>query len=597
MCGIFGGILSQSGYKDQDFLNCLAHRGPDSQKTLSVGTIKVGHSLLAIRSDSALNSQPLEIDGRWTIAFNGEIYRSPDKFLNEKLQSDVSSELCVLERLIHSYGNNFLSHIRGMFAIVIVDKIEKTITFARDGSGQKPLFYRLSGGHLSHWASELSALLKISECTFELNTQYLFQNIPYGFAKTDSTIAQDIFQLPPNTFMTFNFSGVLQGHGNIITFGKSLRSLELPELLEEVFLTHLLTNKKAALSLSGGLDSGTLAALATKHSVSWEMFSTRFIDCPEEYNWDFWRAQRLSEDLGQNFNPVEITPKSYLQNIELSHSLLDDPVYNQSVPVYLQLISSVKDNYPEIRVLYSGAGGDELFAGYEHDQRYIRQTLISCTFGTKLYELLYGLKNGHKPNLNPKEFWRQYRSLRIPDGIFTFEIFRNTEQVADQKRENLSQREKVNMLLNENFDWLRSDNLQYLDRYCMYRQIEGRSPFCDFELINWCRETITPLQLLKIRSEKRPLTRAVSGLLPEWYFQDIEKKGWSAPIKHWYESIPEFRFYFREFFAHAEDSLNLEFIDWTKLQSYLRPGMPYPGKWIIYLYSVVVNLRKLGSLS
>lgn len=594
MCGIAGGVNLPNSIKDSVLLNSLRHRGPDAQISVTVDHFLVSHTLLKIRDSVSSRTQPFSVDSRWLLAMNGEVYSVDDTDLNLRLGSESNSEAEVICESFSKFGLEALNKFSGMFSFSVVDQIDKTITLARDGSGQKPLYFSLGENNSLLWASELSTFTQSGFLPIKLNSHYLNQNLGLGFSSNEETLIQGVFQIPHGTWVTFNSNSEIVGSGQIRNQKKILLQGGLHENLARTLQSHFIADVPCALSLSGGLDSATIAGFAHSNKIPLTTFSTRFTKCPEESNWDFFRAEKLSREFKFNFTEVEVTPEIYLKNFTMAHQLLDEPLFNQSLPVYLELIKQVKLKNSNLRVLLSGAGGDELFAGYPHHRKFWMQQRILGLIGEKTFRNVYHLKNGREPILSAEEFWLGRRQLRWPENV----VQTNSEVNLPRSKRALdfSKNPKLAQMIEIDRAWLRSDNYQYLDRFGMNYELECRAPFANVELVEWVWEELDPnLNFGWARgfNQKKQLQSFSREYLPNWFFSDLKKRGWAAPIKYWYEHKSEFRDFFIELFSTFESQNSSLPIDFKLVNKVLKESSNYPGKWIVYLSSFVIVSEKL----
>jgi asparagine synthase (glutamine-hydrolysing) len=594
MCGIAGGINLSDSVKDSILLNSLRHRGPDAQVSVTLGPFMVAHTLLKIRDSVSGRTQPFSVDNRWLLAMNGEIYSIDDAHLNPKLKSESNSEAEVICHSFSTFGLEALSKFSGMFSFSVIDLIKKTVTLARDGSGQKPLYFSLGENNSLLWASELSTFTQSDFLPKKLNSHYLTQNMGFGFGSSEETLMEGVFQIPHGRWMTFNSNSEVVSSGPIRNQTKVLLKGGLHDNLAETLRSHFIADVQCALSLSGGLDSATIAGFAHTEEIQLSTFSTRFTKCPEESNWDFSRAERLSREFNFDFTEVEVTPEVYLKNFTIAHQLLDDPLFNQSLPVYLELIKQVKLKDSNLRVLLSGAGGDELFAGYPHHRKFWLQQRILGLIGEKAFRHIYLMKNGRDPILLGKDFWGSMRRLRWPDNValINFEInLPRGDRTLDS-----SHNPELARMIELDCDWLRSDNYQYLDRFGMNYELECRAPFANVELFEWVWKETDPNRnfgLSRGFNQKKQLKNFSHEYLPDWFFNDLQKRGWAAPIGFWYENNSEFRAYFIELFSRFDSRNSSLPFDFKLVNKILRESTKFPGKWLIYLSSIVLVTEKL----
>lgn len=598
MCGIYGcNIGSRSPQQlPSTLLNSQSHRGPDGSDFFQDDKFTIGQGLLKIRDQTLNSKQPIKINGRWVVTFNGEIYSVSDPEIDNHLKIKTNNEIESIRQVFLKYGNNGIHFLNGMFAMCIYDQNDQSVTLARDKSGQKPLYYAnfkdFASTNIFIWASELNTIVTSYKQDLTLNIKQLKSLLSLGFNPNSDTLIDEVKQVLPGQILKFNRDGELIEAGDLCV--KSSDTFEFKSFAEVFDFTvnrHLLADTPLAISLSGGVDSSILAATAIKKGIEIKAYSTYFEDSPDKYNWDYSRAKRLSTELGIGFKRVSISKSIYLANMFAAHDYLDEPLYNQSLPAYLELIQTVGAIGDRKRVLITGSGGDELFSGYPHHLKYNNQLKLLRLLGKNIYSNLYKLKNKANPSLSSTDFWLSTKLLRVPTKLLNPDLkiapFSPTH-IYNSKQENILD------LLELDFKWLVSDNFQYLDRFGMRNNLEARSPFADSYLRSWCRINLKQKDLINGQTQKYLLLNESRRLLPSWFTGSFKKSGWASPISFWYEESDLIRKkYYETFHDYSKTSSN-ELIDWKLLCKMLENNPKYPGKWLNLLYSLSVNSMKLG---
>ena len=401
-----------------------------------------------------------------------------------------------------------------------------------------------------------------------------------------------INQVLPGQILKFDKNGVLIKKDKLSIGSEELNIFKsFSEIFDFTLSRHLLADTEIAISLSGGLDSGILAAIASRKISGVKAFSTFFEDSSDKYNWDYFRAERLSKELGIKFERVVISKKNYLENMQDSQEFLDEPIYNTSLPTYLELAKRVGVLGSKKRVLISGSGGDELLAGYPHHLKYMNQLRLIKLIGLKAFTKLYVVKNKSMPNIDYMNFWLSKRSIRVPSQLLNPAI--TTSSLTALKYNN-EQREDRLGLLDLDFDWLISDSFQHLDRYGMRNNIESRSPLADNRLRAWCQLNLDSRDLFNGQTQKFILLSYASKFLPDWYLGSLKKSGWASPIAQWYCESNSIKQEYLQIFKDYSTFSSNEIINWKMVSTMLEKDPKYPGKWVNLLYSLAVNSKKLG---
>src|SRR5215218_3094645 len=366
MCGICG-IATTRESVDRDRLAAmsaaLAHRGPDSDGSFVVGGVGRAARRLAI-IDLADGDQPIaNEDGTCTVVQNGEIYNHLElrrglEHAGHRFRTDHSDT----EMLVHAYeewGIRFAERLRGMFAAAIWDAPRRRLVLARDRYGIKPLYYRHVADELS-FASELDALPQ-GEIDLDAVEAFLaFNSIPAPLS-----IFREIRKLPPGH--------VLVWENGVVELTRYARPGPLPprddvaeaELVEECrsrlrdsIRAHLVSDVPVGVLLSGGVDSGALAALAAQESG--EPVRTFSIGFEEQSFDELAGARAVAERYGTQHRELVLRPDAALLLPALAEAF-DEPFADSSaLPTYLVSQLAAQD----VKVALSGEGGDELFGGY-----------------------------------------------------------------------------------------------------------------------------------------------------------------------------------------------------------------------------------------
>src|SRR5437773_356932 len=275
MCGI-AGIATSDGLQSQDtvlldnMLRALAHRGPDEQRQVRDANAAIGARRLAI-IDLETGSQPVSgEDEAIQVVQNGEIYnyvelREDLLRRGHTLHSRGDTE--VIAHLYEDHGDDFVHHLRGMFAIAIWDGRRRRLVLARDRFGKKPLYWRRSGERLL-FASELKAILLDPATPRRLDRTALADYLQYQYVPAPRSIFADIQKLPPASLLTWDGGEVQIARYWHLAYRPKAdvspdeRREATLELLREAVTLRLRSDVPVGLFLSGGMDSSTVLALA-----------------------------------------------------------------------------------------------------------------------------------------------------------------------------------------------------------------------------------------------------------------------------------------------------------------------------------------------
>lgn len=407
MCGIVGLISDRRDAAEmvERLTDSLAHRGPDSRGTwvdreLGIG---LGHRRLAIVDLSPNGSQPMiSSDGRWVITFNGEIYNHQD--LRSELEAAHAgpqggwrghSDTETLVEAIAAWGvDATLSRATGMFAFGLWDRADRTLRLARDRFGEKPLYYGWVGGDFL-FASELTTLTRHPGFDNEISREALAVFASRTYVPAPLSIYRRIFKLPPATVLEvamgapdapadespaigtgagplrlrsyWSYGEVLaQGLRDPITDERSaLEALE--EALARSIRSQSIADVPVGVFLSGGIDSSNVAALYQRHSsVPVRSFTIGFED--SDFN-EANHARTVAQHLGTIHEEKYVTVKDAIAVIPRLPQMFGEPFGDASaIPTFL--VSAFARR--QVKVVLSGDGGDELFAGYRRHLEALR---------------------------------------------------------------------------------------------------------------------------------------------------------------------------------------------------------------------------------
>jgi asparagine synthase (glutamine-hydrolysing) len=377
MCGICGKVLfDPDAAVSQPLLRAMTdtirHRGPDDQGFYLSGPVGLGFRRLSI-IDLDGGHQPISNeDGTIWIVFNGEIYNFQS--LREELMKKghifkTHSDTEVIVHLYEDYGAGCVDHLRGMFAFALWDNPNKTLLLARDRIGIKPLYYYLGSTFLS-FGSEMKAILADPEVTRDVDVSMIDRFLRYFYVPGGQTLLQNLFKLEPghvlvlkdNHYKTWRYWDLAFCETNgRDRHGAAALEEELLALLEETVECHMISDVPIGFLLSGGIDSTALLSLAAAKSS--KPISTFTIGFSSESVIDERPFARLAaERFGTTHYEMSISPNQFSEFLPQYVWHMEEPVC-QPPAIALYYISKLAREH--VKVLISGEGGDEAFAGYE----------------------------------------------------------------------------------------------------------------------------------------------------------------------------------------------------------------------------------------
>ena len=557
MCGICG-LVSPERAPDIDAVRrmsaALVHRGPDDDGLFCEGPVALAARRLSI-IDLAHGHQPIENeDGSAVVVQNGEIYNYRELKRELEGQGHRFATDCDTEVLVHAYeewGEGFVERLRGMFAIALWDKRRRRLLLARDRFGIKPLYYRHVGGELS-FASELKAMLEQPGFSREIDPKAVAAYLAFNSIPAPLTIFAEARKLPPGYLLTWEGGGLeLRRYarpgpmpaGEVRKGSPAELAAELREVLDDSIRAHLVADVPVGVLLSGGVDSGGIAALASRHAG--EPLRTFSIGFEEAGFNELSRARLVAERYGTDHHELILRPDA----VELLPKLVeafDEPFGDSSaLPTYL--VSQLASEH--VKTAMSGEGGDELFGGY---YTYVADLLARrvgrlASLARPLAEALpsrtdrvgfdYKAKRFARaaalPPLERHHGWKeifspQARADLAGEGAASWDPL-------DLYRERYAETEGAEPLARmQDLDlgvYMVDDLLVKTDRLSMAHSLELRVPFLDPKVADFAFSLPTKLKVRGF-AKKRLLRQALEPLLPREIVHG-RKQGFSIPIAAW----------------------------------------------------------------
>ena len=554
MCGIIGEISV-----DKIDINLftkmrdvLIHRGPDGEGSYFNNNYKValGHRRLSILDLSSRGQQPMcnENKSIW-ITYNGEIYNFQDLkdeliSKNHKFKSGTDTEV-----IIHGYeewGINVLKKLRGMFAFGIWDENKKRLLLARDRIGIKPLYYYYKDKRFI-FASELKAIVIDDKIERKINSEALKDFFFKGYVPAPLVIWKNFHKLPPGhlliyennnitikEYWSFNLDDIYYNEREIIK--------NIEKILTESIDIRFISDVPVGVLLSGGLDSSIVCALASKKRDEFLSFSIGFK--PKKFS-ELKYAKKVVNHLNiNNFSSI-LTPHniySYLDKIIYAY---DEPFGISSVFPTMMLMEKVSK---KLKVVLSGDGGDELFAGYnwyEINEKYRKFSFLK-PIATLLYNLIVRTERfisnkiltflrRHLRRLSLNNFERYssihdtYFSLEEIKKLLSQEISKEIdyqnflERFFDYRLNNIKDTQFLDIKT-----FLVDHILVKVDRASMAYSVETRVPYLDHKLLEYVMNVNHKI-IYKNNKKKYLLKKIGKKYLPNSIIHR-KKKGFSAPL-------------------------------------------------------------------
>jgi len=526
MCGICGQFRfdgeNVSSKSLTSMMSKLARRGPDSNGKWLESNIGFGHQRLSIIDLSSHGNQPMVDDLlKLTLVFNGTIYnyKSLRSQLIGKGYSFFShSDTEVIIKSYHYWGEDCVKYLDGMFAFCMWDKSNQKLFIARDRIGIKPLYYNLSNKAFT-FASNSQALLT-QELDKSVNPIALQQQLSlHGVVPAPNTIINGIQKVKPATVITINTKGLLKEktywHPNANRSEKNLSDEDYIEKAHEL-LTKAVTKRMAAADvpigvlLSGGLDSSLLVALLKEAGhEDIRTFSIGFEDIDNEAGSEFEYSDQIVSKFKTQHQKYVVSNAEVLPRLSEAVMNMAEPMVGQDAVAFYLLSEQVSKH---IKVVLSGQGADEAFAGYFWYPRMATEKGDEIERFSKHYvdrpheEYLQAVMptyqgDNHTSNWLNKEFAKTGADSFI-DKVFRTDI---TKLIVD-------------------------DPVKRVDNMTMAWGLEARVPFLDTELVEWALKI--PANLKMKEEGKYPLKKIARELLPSSVID--RKKGYfpMPALKH-----------------------------------------------------------------
>ncbi len=379
MCGIFGGLrFDGQGFEAgrvEAMSAAVARRGPDDRGEFSDGPVLLGHRRLSIIDLSAAGHQPMtEATGRYTIVFNGTIYNYPelrDELIGLGRSFRSHSDTEVIVNAYAQWGGACVERLHGMFAFAIWDGEEQTLFLARDRMGIKPLYFSQDGRRFL-FGSNVQALLAMGDCDTRLDAESLHHLFTlHAVVPAPGTLFRGICKCPPAHCMTLNASGGLriERYWNLEAkrpdqpmSDDEWREAIHQSLLQAVKKRLAIADVPVGVLLSGGLDSSLLVALLAEAGVERiKTFSIGFEDQPEEKGSEFEFSDQVVAMYDTDHHKYLIPNHEVLERLPEAVASMAEPMFGQDAVAFYLLSERVSE---QVKVVQSGQGADEVFAGY-----------------------------------------------------------------------------------------------------------------------------------------------------------------------------------------------------------------------------------------
>jgi len=565
VCGICGILGEKAGNADalSRMLQAIAHRGPDDEGTFSENNIALGHRRLSIIDLSKNGHQPmLSADNRIAIIYNGELYNYKSLKLElQRVQAgetnarayafNTQSDTEVILAAYLRWGTDCLKYLNGMFAFAIWDKEKKELFIARDRLGIKPLYYWHDGKTFA-FASEIRALLKSGLVPKKINNGALYDYVTNQTVHNPHTIIENVRMLMPGHYTLIkdgDISGAKQiKYWSLFDIKKQSEEKPYAEICKDVqdILTdsvemRLVSDVPFGAFLSGGIDSSLIVAMMSKYMKQpVKTFTVGF----EEATFDEGPyARQIAKQYNTEHHDIRLSLKLFLDKLPEALSGLDHPS-GDGMNSYVVSEATKKEG---IKMVLSGLGGDELFAGYPLFKRLYDLEKMNWVSGfpkpiVSLPAHIYKLYN----NSSSAEKLVELMNLPNWKTETTYPVMRRAISVSEaakllDTKEGYTREYKADASLDilsklsvyELSNYIPDILLRDTDQMSMAHALEVRVPFLDYRLVQY---VIGLNDATKFpTTPKKLLIDSTKGLLPDNII-NRPKMGFTFPWAGWMRS-------------------------------------------------------------
>jgi asparagine synthase (glutamine-hydrolysing) len=576
ICGIYNYHSHQPVNKQtlEAMLQVIEHRGPDDEGVHIDQDVGLGFRRLSI-IDLAGGHQPMfNEDGTIGVIFNGEIYNF--KQVRQQLEErghtfSTTSDTEVIVHLYEDYGDDCVNHLQGMFGFAVWDSVKRRLLVARDRLGIKPLYYTTAGDQLV-FGSEIKPILQHPHVHAQANLEALSAFLSLKYVPSPYTMFDGIHALPPGHLLVcepdkgvsvrqywdLSFNPPQNGSINEESYVE-----QLEQILRETVEMHLVSDVPFGAFLSGGIDSSTIVALMSQVlNEPVKTFSVGFEGAGEAVS-ELPFAHMVAKQYGTDHYDIFISPQDFIDLTPKVIWHLDQPIADDACLANFMVAKLASQH---VKMVLTGEGGDELFAGYA---RYageqfspvfkripapVRSAMLAMSGmlpGMRRQKLaLYALCQQDEVTrlLNWFPLFNSDMKAALVSDSFSQEVQRD---IARESFAAMLERTNATSALNrmlyvDTKYWLVDDLLARGDKTSMGTSLEARVPFLDHKVVEFAA-SVPPSLKLKGLQRKYLLKQVSRKLLPDAII-DRKKKGFPIPIPIWIRN--EARPFVRDVLSH-----------------------------------------------
>jgi asparagine synthase (glutamine-hydrolysing) len=552
MCGI-SGIINKydkpvSGGEIQKINDLISHRGPDDEGFYFEKNFAFGHRRLSILDLSSDGHQPMHYLEKYTITYNGEVYNYLE--IREELVKDgykfvSNTDTEVILASYDKWGEECVNRFNGMWAFAIYDKEKEIIFCSRDRFGVKPFYYTQVEDKFI-FGSEIKQLLEFYGERY-VNKKILMDYLVIGYENhTNETFFENVFKLEQSHNLIYDLKTNSLEIKRYYDLKKEEMNLDENSSIEtyKVHLSDAITLRlrsdvKVGTCLSGGLDSSSIASIASNiyNTKAHDRFTAIHAKSSQKSSDESFFAQQVADNCNLDLNIIEPTQDEFINSI-------DEVIYTQEEPfggpsIFMQYFVMKKSKEIGCTVLLDGQGGDETLVGYE---RYYPAYLMSLGF----FDFIKGFFDSSKNSkLTKKELLAYF--IYFTKSKIRIKRLKNKNKFIKKEYFDLASfdivEKNAKSYLNlfdlqheEIFHAQMPHLLRYEDRNSMRHSIETRLPFIDFRVVETAL-SINNKYKIKDGWTKYILRKTVDKILPNSIVWRKNKFGFEAPAKSWIDAI------------------------------------------------------------
>lgn len=553
MCGISGIInLNKNPASETEISRMnevIHHRGPDASQVYLYKNLGIGHRRLSIIDLSIDGNQPMHYKEKYTIIFNGEIYNyieiKNELIKNEytfKTNSDTEVILCAYDY----WGEDCVSRFNGMWSFSILDKEKNILFISRDRFGVKPFYYARYNSQFI-FGSEIKQILEITNYR-KVNYTILLDYLVWGFIDhTNNTFFEGISKLAPshnlvydlntNEYQIKKYFDIEKANYSGYKDDEVLRLFK--DTLYDAVSLRLRSDVKVGTCLSGGLDSSSIAAIASSLNSQRNVnpFFAIHAMSAEKSTDESEFAIQVQEHCSLDLAIVKPSLDDFIRNI-------DEVIYTQEEPfgglsIYMQYFVMQESRKKNCVVLLDGQGGDECLLGYE---RYYPAIFLEQRNFNGIGEFIKGIRNSKISLIKMLGFTLYFPIFHLRKCLLVKKAnFIKGKYIAEADKSHLKMNSVnyfnlFNLQRQEIYSTQLPALLRYEDKNSMRHSIEARLPFLDYRMLQLSL-SIPFWHKIKNGWTKFILRQSVDSLLPKSIVWRKNKKGFEAPTNEWMKYI------------------------------------------------------------